>query len=255
MITRQSLEAHFEEVSSLANGVLVMKDALPAFFLVYYLDLGHQDRADLVVVSKDQTDSNFGARALAVARQCPDPLGHSRLLKVPIPGEALGDFTHLLFVPPTYHRYFAGRLDDARTSLFWCVPIYGSEFSGEESPDLFGDLAHTLISTLDWRRSCAPRTMARIYNPRTGGGTRGREPVPISSETLAQALLHLDGVGAGFIELTSYRGDYAEIVSPAPGRYTLRHQTDAAPRSMDLETLRTELFAFLTQDDPVRGLS
>ena len=95
--------------------------------------------------------------------------------------------------------------------------------------------------------------MARYYNPTTGTGTQGREPVAISLQVLEQELVHLNGVGRGFIELTSYLDDYAEVVSPAPGVYTFRHQSEASPRPMDLETLRTEMIAFLTQEGPAVG--
>ncbi len=197
------------------------------------------------MVSEGQDDDAFAAGVIETA--LPMDNNPSGLCKhdLGLPNDY--GFTHVLFAPANFHSYFKGRLDAEREQLVLCLPIHDCEFSGDESQQLFVALRQDIVETLNWRRSASPRAMVRFENPETGGGTVGRAAVPLAYPYLVSEVEKLDGIAAGFIDVTNFRGDRARVLSPAANVFTF-HSQESAPRESGLQEVQTQLWRFLTGD-------
>lgn len=123
-------------------------------------------------------------------------------------------------VPSTYHGLL-NRIEK-RTGLFLCLPIFRCEFTGEESAEDFKWSTHHIVDVNNWHRTRQPKISVYFDNPRTGGGT-DKDGAIVSLETLIAEIDNLSGVSDGFIEITNYRNEVIEVLSPEEGRYVLIH--------------------------------
>ena len=81
-------------------------------------------------------------------------------------------------------------------------------------------------------------------NPRTGGGT-DKDGAIVSLETLMAEIDNLNGVSSGFIEITNYRDEVIEVLSPEDGHYVLiRNRQDE--EAMDRAGLVAAVETFTT---------
>lgn len=206
-------------------------DATPRSTIYYHVALGveHGRPVDLLTVSADLLDDDFATLVLEAAGGLEPGLV---LEKCALPANDHG-FDALLLVPPHYHDYFAGRLDAQRGRLILCVPIYGCEFAGDETAQIFRLLTREVVPIRDWRRFAHPRIQLRFSNPVTGGGTDDAVAggyVFAGYDLVLRELADLDGVADGFIELVNHRGRVMELLSPASGRVVILTDRDDATR-------------------------
>ena len=246
MITKSDLNNHFADVQEMSNDVFKFSDVVPAFTDVYYLQLTDKSERQLLVLSRNYEDDAFASRLFKAAREMSS--NPATLAKHAIEEDGDYKFTHAILAPANFHSYFGGILDAERSQVVLLSPIYNCEFAGDESVELFYHLRRHIIPTLDWQRQVTPRVMLRFDNPKTGGGTIGPNPFPVKFSVLELEIANLNGVEAGFIEMTSFRGDYAEILSPAVGQYTFRSQAETVPRQMTEQEARSETLHFLTAE-------
>ncbi|MFJ1254345.1 hypothetical protein, partial [Cupriavidus sp. CuC1] len=69
-----------------------------------------------------------------------------------------------------------------------------------------------------------------------------------SHDLLLREIELLDGVLAGFIEISNYRGSVREILSPAIGRYVLIDgRDDSTRRFVEKDELNASVWGFLTR--------
>jgi hypothetical protein len=59
---------------------------------------------------------------------------------------------------------------------FEAIPIYRCEFSGDETPELFGLVRSDFVPTLDWRRSLEPRIWISFRDAASGVRSTGHKP-------------------------------------------------------------------------------
>lgn len=211
MMTKDDLLQEFGEVHD-AHGCCFAEYAVATYSIYCCLRLATDQT--IAVVSRNINDPAFAAD---VALRAPAGLPHDRPTVFEIPPNAHG-FTHAMAVPSTYHGFL--NQIEKRAGLFLCVPIYRCEFSGDESADEFRQAAARLVPVYEWDRAMQPRISLYFDNPRTGGGTDDvGATVPL--RVLLAELDNLNGVSDGFIEITNYRGEVIEVLSPQEGRYVL----------------------------------
>lgn len=247
MIKIEDIQRNFIDIVEFQNGALKFKDIVPAYSYIYYFINDKTNSRNVLAVSQDSEDDILAKLLLKAGCEAPNNI--SDLCKYAFcQGKEIGyPFTHCIMAPPQYHSYFKGRLDIERTDLFLVIPIFKCEFSGDESIELFYQLRREVVSTLDWKRTPNPKVMVRFDNPATGGGTTGKFPVPIRYNVLQEEICNLDGVMSGFIEVTSYRGDYAELLSPKLGTYSIRLQDQPCAKILNYSEVLDDLWLFLTE--------
>lgn len=211
MITKDDLLTTFGEVAEV-HGCYFSKYVVATYVL--YCCVRNAKGHDLAIASKNVDDPEFAA---SVVLNAPHHLSHDGPTIFEIPPSAYG-FTHAMAVPSTYHGLL-NRIEK-RTSLFLCLPIFRCEFTGEESADDFRWSTHHIVEVNNWHRTRQPKISVYFDNPRTGGGT-DKDGAIVSLETLIAEIDNLSGVSDGFIEITNYRGEVIEALSPAEDHYVL----------------------------------
>ncbi len=211
MITKDDLLTTFAEVAE-AHGCYFSKYVVATYVL--YCCIRNAGEHDLAIASRNVDDPEFAA---SVVLNAPPRLSHDGPTIFKIPSNAYG-FTHAMAVPSTYH----GLLNqiEKRTGLFLCLPIFPCEFNGNESEDDFRWSTHHIVDVNNWHRTRQPKISLYFDNARTGGGT-DKDGAIVSLETLIAEIDNLNGVGNGFIEITNYRGEVIEVLSPAEDHYVL----------------------------------
>jgi hypothetical protein len=245
VLTIEDIEAQCAEVVRVGTCVRCA-DVTPRSTLHYHIALGveHGRPVDLLTVSADLLDDAFAALVVEAAGGVPPA---SVLEKRALPANGHG-FDALLLVPPHYHDYFAGRLDAERDRLILCVPIYGCEFAGDETAEIFRLLTRE-VPIHDWQRFDHPRTQLRFSNPVTGGGTDDAVAggyVFAGYDLVLRELANLDGVADGFVELVNHRSRVMELLSPVPGRVViLTDRDDATKAEVDASAAADIVWGFL----------
>ena len=211
MITKDDLLTTFGEVAEV-HGCYFSKYVVATYVL--YCCMRNAKGHDLAIASKNVDDPEFAA---SVVLNAPHRLSHDGPTIFEIPPSAYG-FTHAMAVPSTYHGLL-NRIEK-RTGLFLFLPIFRCEFTGEESAEDFKWSTHHIVDVNNWHRTRQPKISVYFDNPRTGGGT-DKDGAIVSLETLIAEIDNLSGVSDGFIEITNYRNEVIEVLSPEEGRYVL----------------------------------
>lgn len=246
MLTVADIEGQFADVVRVGK-LVRCADVTPRSTVHYHVALGvdHGRSVDLLTVSADLLDDDFAALVLEAAGGFePGMVLEKRALSANGYG-----FDALLLVPPHYHDYFAGRLDAQRDRLILCVPVYGCEFAGDETAEIFRLLTREVVPIRDWRRFAHPRIQLRFSNPVTGGGTDDAVAegyVFASYDLVLRELTNLNGVADGFIELINHQDRVMELLSPAPGQVVILTDRDDATRTeIDAATAADIVWGFV----------
>lgn len=245
MLTIGDIEGQFADVVRVGK-LVRCADVTPRATVHYHVALGvdHGRSVDLLTVSADLLDDDFATLVLEAGGFEPGLVLEKRALSANGYG-----FDALLLVPPHYHDYFAGRLDAQRDRLILCVPIYGCEFAGDETAEIFRLLTREVVPIRDWRRFAHPRIRLRFSNPVTGGGTDDAVAggyVFAGYDLVLRELANLDGVADGFIELINHRGRVMELLSPAPGQVvTITDRDDATRAEIDATAAADIVWGFV----------
>ncbi len=213
MFARQDLLESFDVVDEDSSGHLFFQYDFPKKTFRYCLKSCAHHYA--VVGSENVDDRRF---ASAVLDQLPDFLSPVKATLYSLQENSYG-FTHAIAVPKDYHGHLKGDLRDKRDGLFLCVPIFKCEFSGSESEVEFKQLVR-MLPIFEWNRDVFPKLNVYFDNPSTGAGT-DEEGALFKFSTLVLEVENLNGVVSGFIEITNYKGDVIEVLSPAVDAYTL----------------------------------
>ncbi|WP_353949759.1 hypothetical protein [Stenotrophomonas maltophilia] len=232
MITKDDLLQEFGDIRE-ADGCCFGEYAVATYSIYCCLRLAADQT--IAVVSRNISDPAFAAD---VALRAPAGLPLDRPTVFEIPPNAHG-FTHAMAVPSTYHG-FLNQIEE-RAGLFLCVPIYRCEFSGDESADGFRQAAAHIVPVYEWDRAMQPRISLYFDNPRTGGGT-DEVGATAPLRVLLAELDNLNGVSNGFIEITNYRGEVIEVLSPEEGHYVLirnRQDEEAMDRAQLVAAVET----------------
>lgn len=171
---------------------------------------------DLLVVSEGVEDDAF---AMQVIRSVSCGLKANMPTVVDLVENARG-FTHVLVVSSEYHGYLRGVEGLDRSNLNLCIPIYRCEFSGNESIEEFKLLNFDRVPTLHWQRGRFPRLRVYFDNPRTGAGTTESGAFFKMSDLLRE-IEEMNGVSEGFLEITNWRRQVLEVLSPSHDEYIL----------------------------------
>ncbi|MGO4711647.1 hypothetical protein [Bradyrhizobium sp. 2TAF24] len=242
MLTLEKLRNQFYPVETIGTDLVRCGDELPGRTIHTYVRLCGADGCAPLLVSEDLVDDAFAAQVLHQAG-C---TGVVRPSKRDLQPNRYG-FTHLLEVPPHYHAELKGRLDAERMRTTLCIPIFGCEFSGDETPEDFHALRGRLVPTSRWNRPPCPRISLRFDNPRTGGGT-GERTVFATFDQVLREIANLAGVQDGFIELYNHRGEIVELVyRPRASFSWIEGRDDAAARLIDANAIRDTLWTFVTR--------
>lgn len=211
MITKDDLLTTFGEVAE-AHGCYFSKYVVATYVL--YCCVRNAKGHDLAIASKNVDDPEFAA---SVVLNAPLHLSQDGPTIFEIPPSDYG-FTHAIAVPATYHGLLSH--SESRTNLFLCIPIFRCEFSGHESFKEFDSSAHHIVGIYNWHRTREPKISVYFDNPRTGGGTYKKGAI-VRLGVLIAEIDNLSGVSDGFIEITNYRNEVIEVLSPEEGRYVL----------------------------------
>jgi len=235
MITRDDLLTTFAEVAE-AHGCYFSKYVVATYVL--YCCIRNAEGHDLAIASRNVDDPEFAA---SVVLNAPHRLSHDGPTIFEIPPSAYG-FTHAMAVPSTYHGLLSHNAN--RTNLFLCIPIFRCEFIGNESFKEFDSSAHHIVGIYNWHRTREPKISVYFDNPRTGGGTYKKGAI-VRLGVLIAEIDNLSGVNDGFIEITNYRNEVIEVLSPAEGHYVLiRNRQDE--EAMDRAGLVAAVETFTT---------
>jgi hypothetical protein len=220
MFSKQDLLGSFPVVDESGNGHYFFQHTLPK--LVYQYCLKSVGSHDLLTVSEDVQNRDF---AMQVLDQAPHLLSPVKPSVYKLHANEYG-FTHALVVPSHYHASLKGNLESKRDKLYLCIPIFRSEFSGDESEADFREMIQRMVPVFKWERRAHPKLRVYFDNPDTGAGTY-EDGALLKYPTLVSEIENLNGVVSGFIEITNYKGDVVEVLSPASDVYTLiRNRSD-----------------------------
>lgn len=209
--------------------------------VVYEYCLKSADRRDLLVISEGVSDREF---SLVVVEQAPESLSQDKSIIFDIAPNKY-EFTHVLVVPNSYHGSLKGRLEAKRENLHLCIPIHRCEFSGGESEGEFKEMIQRMIPVFRWSRKVCPKIKVYFDNPGTETGT-DEAGVLMKYPTLLSEIENLGGVINGFIEITNYKGEVVEVLSPKKEVFTLvrnRKDEEVLTYSQLVEALNGFVFA------------
>ncbi|WP_080210727.1 hypothetical protein [Salmonella enterica] len=243
MITYDDLVNGFgNSVEKISDGFFKFKIEVPAFTLFNYFWCEDKKNIsnDFLLLSKDKEDDQF---ALYIYSQLPMGKKINELEKINISPNRYG-FDSMLLVPAHYHGNFIGTLDEQRSGLVLCVPIFHYEFSGNESADEFREMDIKRVHTVIWTRKPVPKVFIRFNNPKTGAGTINNNYILTSDSYLMSEIYNLNGVENGFIDISNYMGDVLNIISNVDGTYRLKSK--AGESVLDGLSLSNEINDFLT---------
>jgi hypothetical protein len=237
MISESDLAEEFGAVQVVGSGVVHFQDEMRTYTYNYWLH--SSEERDLLVVSKDKIDNEL---ALAVIGRAPAALPLDRPFVYSLADDSK-KFTHVFVAPNQYHGYLKGAEGIDRSKLLLCVPIYRCEFAGNESLEEFKDMQLHLVPILDWERAKHPKLRVYFDNPATGGGS-DEFGVLLKQSVLAQEIENLNGVSAGFIEITNWADKVVEVLSPNLNDFILiRDRTDEELMSKSELLARIDEFA------------
>ncbi|MGN8357276.1 hypothetical protein [Pseudomonas alloputida] len=237
MFSKDDLLQSFASVEEY-SGCYFFQHNLPK--VTYEYCLNSTPDKDVLVISENMTNRDFAAKVTA---QAPSTLTQVKPEIFAIQPNEYG-FTHALAVPNTYHGSLKGRLEGKRENLYLCIPIHRCEFSGGESEREFKEMIQRLIPVFRWDRSVCPKINVYFDNPGTEAGTH-EAGVLMKYPTLLAEVDNLSGVINGFIEVTNYKGDVVEILSPRAGEFTfIRNRKDEVVLSRPQLLEALEAFAF-----------
>lgn len=166
------------------------------------------------------------------------------LSKISIPSNKYG-FDALLLASSNYHRDFSGVLDEKRSGLILCVPVFRYEFSGCESVDEFREIGIRRIPIDNWGRNPIPKVKIRFNNPRTRAGTIGQRYVVSSDSYLMLEVNSINGVHDGFVEVKNYLGETIKITSSSRNIFHL--SSSALTEDVNELKLNEKIHDFLTK--------
>lgn len=245
MIELFDLQSNFLGVEDLGGGIFRCKDALPKTTIYYYTKIGvlAGEPNDYLVVSKNLADDNFAKLLLASVEMKGDELG---LHIISSPPNKYG-FTQIVVAPVEYHSYFKGRLDQKRSNLFLCTPSFTCEFSGKETVEEFSIIRRDIVPSLNWQREISPKALLYFDNPKTRAGSGARD-VYVKQSVAQREIDLLSGVENGFIEISNYKGEVIEILSPNDMKYILiNDRNDSTRRIVSRDELRRYVESFLVK--------
>lgn len=151
----------------------------------------------------------------------------------------------MLLAPAHYHGNFIGALDEKRSELVLCAPIFHCEFSGNESIDEFHEMNVKRVHTDIWTRNPEPKIFVRFNNDKTGGGTKGNKYVLMSYARLIDEIHNLKGVINGFIDVRNYMDEIVSITSNSPDAYQLKSNKEKV--EVNAAILSNKINDFLTR--------
>ncbi|MFT0518434.1 hypothetical protein [Pseudomonas faucium] len=213
MFSKDDLLQSFASVDEYA-GCYFFQHKLPK--VVYEYCLKSTEKKDLLIISEGVPDRAF---SVEVIEQVADSLSQDGVAVFGITPNKYG-FTHVLVVPNTYHGSLKGRLEAKRENLFLCIPIHRCEFSGDESEGEFKQMIQRNVPVFRWDRRVCPKIKVYFDNPETESGT-DELGVLMKYPTLLTEIDNLNGVVSGFIEITNYKGNVIEVLSPQKDVFTL----------------------------------
>ncbi|WP_263228054.1 hypothetical protein [Pseudomonas alabamensis] len=194
---------------------------------------------DLLVICEDVFDRDF---AVELVKQAPNSLMQGQVSLFEISPNKY-DLTHCLVVPNTYHGALNHLSSCARENLFLCIPIHRCEFSGDESRDEFREMILRTIPVYRLDRKVSPKLIVYFDNPKTKSGT-DEDGVLMKYPILLNELDNLNGVASGFIEITNYKRDVVEVLSPSRDIFTLiRNRKDEELLELPLLVKALDKFA------------
>ncbi|WP_409488151.1 hypothetical protein ACK1U3_20940 [Pseudomonas promysalinigenes] len=209
--------------------------------VTYNYSLKSTENKDLLVISEGVIDRAF---SVAVVEQAPDSLSQGTTVIFDISPNAYG-FSHVLVVPNTYHGSLKGRLEGKRDNLYLCIPIHRCEFSGGELESEFKEMIQRMIPVFRWGRSVCPKIKVYFDNPETEAGTV-EAGVLMKFPTLLTEIDNLNDVVNGFVEVTNYKGEVVEVLSPSKEVFTLirnRKDEEVLSHSQLVEALSSFVLA------------
>ena len=123
------------------------------------------------------------------------------------------EFNSMLFIPSQYHTSFSTFSDKLYQKTIDVFPIYGCEFSGDESPDIVKLLRQNIVSTVNWKREISPKIKLRYKNSKTKSETIGKKLYLEKWSILLHELNNLQGCtdSSSFIEIENYKNEYIHI--------------------------------------------
>lgn len=226
MLTENNLLEQFGEIENINQDVFLCPFELPTKTINNYIKINDPQDLDFILISLNLRNDEF---ANYLFENLPEQIDLTTISRNPIPANKYG-FSDILLVPPTYHSQLKGIFEKERESLIWCIPIHRYEFSGNESKEELQDMYIRTVPVQDWKRQGVPKIKIYFRNPKTKGGTINKNPVIFKYEYLIREIKNINGVENGFLEITNYKNEVIEIVSPLEGQYFLILNRDDSKR-------------------------
>lgn len=236
MISKTDLLGAFTTVEESGNGHYFFQHSLPKNVIQYCLK--SLPDMDLVTVCDDVVDTDF---ATVVLNHAPPTLSLLQPTVFKIADNNYG-FSYAMAVPGNYHSSLKGALDLNREKLYLCIPIHRCEFSGKESEAEFKEAMNRVVPVFKWKRDAHPKLKVYFDNPDSGAGTC-EDGALLRYSVLLSEIQNLNGVVNGFVEITNYKGEVVEVLSPALDNFTLiRNRSEE--EAMSFPDLINQILAF-----------
>ncbi|GLU40014.1 hypothetical protein [Pseudomonas sp. NBRC 100443] len=236
MIDEKNLKENFVNVYRHSDGSFRFQDITPKRTYHYAL-FSVRSQNYLLVSEKDIDGENL------ITLLPPSELKNDEGISKHSLSTEFHSFTHALLVSSPYHGYLKGRLDKLRDNLSWIIPIYNCEFSGTENKEDFFIITQKITEVLNWERHKTPKIRLYFDNPKTGAGNNPEGDL-VSSNYLLSEIKNLNGISNGFLEITNYRNDAIELLSPEEGVYIVVRER-ILETEMPRDEAITQIFHFL----------
>jgi len=220
MINLKKLEDNFYPVDIIKRDFIRCTDELNDKNIHTYVGLRNGKSDDVIMVSDDHFDDKFAHQIFKI---CPDTV-QTGIVKQDLFCNNYG-FTHIIFADHNYFSDLNGRLDNEKKTTFVAIPVFKSEFSGNETPEDFYELRRNIVPSNDWHREPSPKLLLRFDNTKTRAGTGDRYVLSKFDLVIREAKEMLGTIDS-FMEILNYKNRVLELLITGDDEYDVIFDRD-----------------------------
>lgn len=212
MDLKKLIAQHFPDDVVEVEGILKFTLRMPNEKIVHYLNIGCTDKnINKLTICVDHDDDEF---AIELLKNDVKPLEEPiTIINTEFKNKK---FDSILMASGLYHRQLRGIVNENRSDFFLCLPIFKSEFFGNETEKDFLDTCAKFTPVYNWNREKNPKSVVAFSNPKTGGGTI-KKGVVLAFPIIKREVNNMDAVENGTMLITNYKNEKLDIRSSSKG--------------------------------------